>query len=64
MICARHHAIALTVDDHDWPLCSRCFQEAKEWAEATALEERIMALRTPLDQTSAAWLLTRLGWGE
>ena len=68
MICLRHNALAETTDDHDWPLCSACFQEAKGMAEAKALETKIRTLRADnspsLTQSSAAWLVSRLGWTE
>ncbi len=60
MICSKHRAIALTDDDHGWPLCSRCFEEAKQKADDDALEARIMALRLPDYAVTA--LLKRLGW--
>ena len=58
MTCARHHAIARTVDDFGWPLCYRCFAEAKAKADDVELEAHIRALRV----SSVDALMQRLGW--
>lgn len=52
MLCAKHHAIARTVDDHGWPLCCHCFTEAKAHAENVAMEDKIRRL----------WALQPPGW--
>jgi hypothetical protein len=69
IVCPRHAILARFADEAGRPLCKSCFVEAKAVAEAKALEDKITTLRTvtntpSLTQSSAAWLLTRLGWGE
>ncbi len=44
MTCPSHHAIA-THAENGWPLCSRCFREAREKAEDEALERDIARIR-------------------
>ena len=51
MVCPRHHAIAFTTDDRGWPLCLRCFREARDHAEAVALEASIRAIQARFDST-------------
>ena len=64
--CDRHNVIGETADDFGWPLCSRCFTEAIEAAESKVLDDRIRTIRNSpqLTQSSAAWLISRLGWSE
>ena len=61
--CARHLTLTRKSDDFGWPVCAHCFTEAREYAEAKALEERIARLRA-VDQSSVAYLVARLGWIE
>lgn len=46
-ICWKHRTAARTLDDGGWPLCDRCFTEARERADAVAAAQafRVLALR-------------------
>gem|GEM_PF-5636710 len=66
--CPRHRILSRFADESGRPLCGKCFAEAREHAESEAFEAKVRVLRSmnepSLTQSSAAWLLTRLGWGE
>ena len=51
--CARHRVIARTTDDHGWPLCLRCFRDARDHADAVALETQIRAIQARIESSAA-----------
>ncbi len=64
--CPRHRILSRFADEAGRPMCAECFREAVAHAEATALEDKIRTIRNSpqLTQSSAAWLISRLGWTE